>query len=474
MTFEFSATDNCAVTNLACIPPSGSTFPVGTNLVTCAALDASGNNAACGFDVVVRSELFVTASETVNLPISDSSPVGLVSSLDIATPIEVLTDMRVSLNISGGFNGDLHAYLVHDTGHAILLNRVGKTLANPSGYSDAGLNVTFDDNATNGDIHQYRLTLFGDPNTPLAGPLTNAWAPDGRDTDPALVLDTDPRPATLAAFTGLNPNGRWTLFIADVDALYSGTLVSWGLAIMGTNAPPVITAPPQSRTNFAGTEAVFSVNAWGLSALSYQWSFGPALIPDATNAVLTIPRADPTNAGAYTVQVTSQGGSVTSAPASLTVQPLQARGQVELEAFAGPARDGGGTRTVTFKATDTNGTVLAAWNLPLNFTNRVAIYTLDNVPWPAVQLSAKTAWNLRQRLPMTFSDGQARTDFLAEHALPAGDTDDTNTVDIEDYLRLAAAWFSPNEASDLDANGWVDLDDYFLLAHHWLQTGDPE
>jgi hypothetical protein len=47
--------DNCGTDGLviACVPPSGSAFPVGTNDVVCTATDAAGNHAECGFQVVV-------------------------------------------------------------------------------------------------------------------------------------------------------------------------------------------------------------------------------------------------------------------------------------------------------------------------------------------------------------------------------------------------------------------------------------
>ena len=32
----------------------------------------------------------------------------------------------MTLNLSGGWNGDLYAYLVHNSGFAVLLNRVGR------------------------------------------------------------------------------------------------------------------------------------------------------------------------------------------------------------------------------------------------------------------------------------------------------------------------------------------------------------
>jgi hypothetical protein len=46
---------NCDGLNLECVPPPGSFFPVGTNLVTCAAKDSSGQvEDTCAFQVVVR------------------------------------------------------------------------------------------------------------------------------------------------------------------------------------------------------------------------------------------------------------------------------------------------------------------------------------------------------------------------------------------------------------------------------------
>ena len=472
--FTATATDNCAVTNVACVPPSGSTFPLGTNLVICTAADSSGNTAACGFNVIVTTLLIANVSDAANQRIPDGSPVGLASSVNVATSIERITDLQVMLNISGGFNGDLHAYLVHDSGHAILLNRPGKTFANPSGYSDAGFNVTLNDHAANGDIHNYRVALSGNPNTPLPGPLTGAWAPDGRDADPALVLDASPRSALLSAFAGLNPNGRWTLFIADVDALYTSTLVSWGLQIFGSNAPPVITAPPQSRTNIVTTTATLNVTATGLSALSYQWYFNVAPLPGATNALLSLANVQTTHTGGYKVAVTSLGGSVTSQVATLTVIDQTVNGLVEMEFYTGLGGNGAGNRWATFKGTDATNGPLATWSLPLDFTNRTASFTLPHAPLGLSHLSAKTAWHLRTRRPVNFLSGAAAVNFTSASALRAGDLDESNLVDFGDYLILAGAWYTADPAADLDGSGLVDILDYFLLSHHWQETGDSE
>jgi len=50
-----AATDNCAGVVVACVPPSGGTFPVGTTSVTCTATDTSNNTAQCSFPVTVFS-----------------------------------------------------------------------------------------------------------------------------------------------------------------------------------------------------------------------------------------------------------------------------------------------------------------------------------------------------------------------------------------------------------------------------------
>ena len=54
VSFTVTATDNnCPAPVVVCMPPSGSTFPLGTTLVTCTATDASGNQSTCQFPVNV-------------------------------------------------------------------------------------------------------------------------------------------------------------------------------------------------------------------------------------------------------------------------------------------------------------------------------------------------------------------------------------------------------------------------------------
>jgi hypothetical protein len=48
-----TATDNCGPASASCAPPSGSTFGVGDNDVTCSSTDAAGNSSQCSFNVAV-------------------------------------------------------------------------------------------------------------------------------------------------------------------------------------------------------------------------------------------------------------------------------------------------------------------------------------------------------------------------------------------------------------------------------------
>lgn len=55
--FEVTATSTCASrTTVSCQPPSGTLFPLGTNLVTCQATDTAGNRKSTTFAIIVRDQ----------------------------------------------------------------------------------------------------------------------------------------------------------------------------------------------------------------------------------------------------------------------------------------------------------------------------------------------------------------------------------------------------------------------------------
>ena len=145
-------------------------------------------------------------------------------------PDAQITALTVSFTVSGGYNGDLYAYLSHGTtGFAVLLNRVGRTASDPFGYGDAGFSVTLADGAANGDIHVYGGNQ--------GNPLTGIWQVDGRAVNPTSVLNTDPRTALLNSFNGLDPNGAWTLFFADLSGGAKSTVTEWDMDITAVPEP---------------------------------------------------------------------------------------------------------------------------------------------------------------------------------------------------------------------------------------------
>ena len=81
---------------------------------------------------------------------------------------------------------------------------------------------------------------------------------------------------------------------------------------------PIITVPPVSRSVDLNKNSTLSVTATG-SNLRYQWRRGSQNITGATERTLSFPKAQPTDAGTYSVVVSNGAGSVTSAPVTLTV-----------------------------------------------------------------------------------------------------------------------------------------------------------
>jgi hypothetical protein len=54
VTYLATATDNCPDVTVVCIPSSGSTFALGTNLVLCTAIDSVSNTVECSFRVIIH------------------------------------------------------------------------------------------------------------------------------------------------------------------------------------------------------------------------------------------------------------------------------------------------------------------------------------------------------------------------------------------------------------------------------------
>lgn len=179
------------------------------------------------------------------LPVPDGNASGLVSVLEVTGPAERILDVDVSLTLAGddfgGWNGDLYVYLAHEGRLSVLLNRPGVSGSDLFGYGDNGfLDLTFDDEATSGDIHVYQdlQPTPGDPSLPITG----AWQPDARGSDPGSVRSTDPRTRFLSSLDGQWAPGEWRLFVADLSPGGAFVLQNWTLNLT-TETPGLIPEP---------------------------------------------------------------------------------------------------------------------------------------------------------------------------------------------------------------------------------------
>jgi hypothetical protein len=117
-----------------------------------------------------------------------------------------------------------------------------------------------------------------------------------------------------------------------------------------------IVAQPQSATNAPGSAATFVVAAGGTAPLYYQWYHASTNLPGRTSYTLSLVNVSNVNAGEYRVAVWNGSGSVTSAPAVLTLTggaqepvmvaaPVMTNGQFTVVYQATP----GQTYTIQFK-----------------------------------------------------------------------------------------------------------------------------
>ena len=115
---------------------------------------------------------------------------------------------------------------------------------------------------------------------------------------------------------------------------------------------PRVATPPSDQWVVVNSNATFSVTATGTAPLSYQWYYNTnTLLAGATNVTLVITNIQTTDAGSYSVVITNNYGSVTSAVATLYL----------------------GMRLGYWPFDDTNTWEGAQGQLPLAFTNIVGV-----------------------------------------------------------------------------------------------------
>ncbi|MEI7533517.1 MAG: hypothetical protein WCK57_04050 [Verrucomicrobiae bacterium] len=141
-----------------------------------------------------------------------------------------LSSFTVTLNLSGGYNNGLYAYLVNGATTVTLMNRPGYAV-DGFGATGAGMNITLQDvGAANGSIQ----------NTTSGSPLSGTYSAAG----------------SLSDFNGINPNSTWTLYFSDTLAGGGdATLNGWSLDITAVPEPVNV-----ALAIFGGVLGVWSVS----------------------------------------------------------------------------------------------------------------------------------------------------------------------------------------------------------------------
>lgn len=163
----------------------------------------------------VHAALYTEAFSGINTAIPNGNPVGIrsdgvVSDIPSGATVSGLT---VGLNLSGGYNGDLYAYLVAPNGTlVVLMNRPGVSV-NLFGATGAGMNITLLDGTSDHGTIQNETggSVLGGSYNPAGG---------------------------LVNFNGSVANGTWSLFYADLSGGGgASTLNSWSLEITAVPEP---------------------------------------------------------------------------------------------------------------------------------------------------------------------------------------------------------------------------------------------
>ncbi len=127
-------------------------------------------------------------------------------------------------------------------------------------------------------------------------------------------------PADVSASTVLiRANGINNVGQIVADAVVDGAPRAVVLLPTGFVVPPQITSQPQSQTVALGEMVTLSVSAIGALPLRYQWWMGNGPLSGATNQTLVLTNVNAFAQDTYRVAVSNDGGSVSSAPVTVTV-----------------------------------------------------------------------------------------------------------------------------------------------------------
>jgi len=208
-----------------------------TNLTTI----LGGMACVLGLGLGAASASIVTLDSTtqnghspINLTVPDGNAAGITSTIHVGSLGNILNSVSLTLDISGGNDGDLYAYLSYGGTSVVLLDRPGLGVGGTPGvgYTTAGYNnVTLSDGGY-ANINLTAIPTTGGTYNPSAGSVA------------------------FTSYNGVNPNGNWVLFISDLNGGDNGNvsvLNSWSLTFNAVPEPVNVAMGVFAALMLAGT-----------------------------------------------------------------------------------------------------------------------------------------------------------------------------------------------------------------------------
>jgi hypothetical protein len=194
---------------------------------------------------------------------------------------------------------------------------------------------------------------------------------------------------------GTFPTNSWftSNYFRDVD-----------FAPVATSIAPTIATQPVSKTITAGQTATFSVAAISSSPMTYQWMKNGTAVTGATSISYTTPAETTSDNNAqFSVTVTNSAGSVTSATATLMVNPGSSGCMTTSGAWANSAlsQTATGSFSVAFDATPTaspmDGVMGLSFGPASGYANLAAIVRFNNAGY--IDAMNKNAYSAVAKIP---------------------------------------------------------------------------
>ncbi len=219
-------------------------------------------------------------------------------------------------------------------------------------------------------------------------PLAYQWQKNGASISGATAASYT-TPATTISDSG----SAFAVVVTNT----AGTVTSASATLTVNPAPvaPAITTQPVNQTVTAGQTATFTVVATGTAPLAYQWQKNGASIAGATSASYTTPATTTSDGGStFAVVVTNTAGTVTSASATLTVNPAPVAPAITTQP-GNQTVTAGQTATFTVVATGTaplayqwrkNGANIAGATAA-SYTTPAATLAVNPAPAPTIQVN---------------------------------------------------------------------------------------